>query len=91
MNASIDLTPAVALLVLALAGCSSSGVKSNGNLPAPASTAACDAALVQQLRTGMESPGATSSKPAACVGVADAELQTLANQAMAQVFATPSP
>jgi hypothetical protein len=85
------LTLSCAAACLALAACSTTGTSPSGMVPARASTADCEQALIARLRTRMATPGATGRGPAACAGISDTELERLTSQAMTEVFATPSP
>lgn len=56
--------------------------------PAAASTASCETALVHQLQAAEANPnGPSGTRPAACNGIDDATINTLAQQAMTTVFA----
>jgi hypothetical protein len=84
MNRTLTLIIAAGLL--ALAGCSGSSALPTS--PLPGSTAACEQAMVQMLRSGLAagSSAAPGSKPAACNGISNDELTKLGNQALGEVM-----
>jgi hypothetical protein len=80
--------PAAAIATAALCLATACASSSTDNTPAVASTAACEQALTTNLQKAEANPnGPSMGEPAACAGLDNATLNTLARQAMATVFA----
>lgn len=80
------LPAAIMLAATCLVAACTSGTTTQ--TPAIASTAACEQAMLAQVKQVEANPGGpTMTRPAACAGLDDATLNKLAEQAMASMWA----